>query len=86
MSHEENKISDLIDGGLAHKQEIYDRLTALQDKATAASRACIRYMDKDNPQTKKYLESLREHTEATKEINRLKKIFNEAETTSQNNG
>lgn len=59
------------------EQEILLQITALQDRATVASRDCIRYMDKDNPQTKKYLASLKEHTELTKEINRLKKTLNE---------
>lgn len=59
------------------EQEILLQITELQEIASAASRACIRYMDKDNPQTSKYLEALREHTKATSEINKLKNLLKE---------
>lgn len=56
---------------------IEQQIAELRERQTAASLACIKYMDKDAPQTKKYLASLKEHTKATKEINRLKKMLDE---------
>lgn len=56
---------------------IEQQIAELKERQTAASLECIHYMDKDNPQTKKYLAALKVHVEATKEINRLKKMLNE---------
>mgnify|MGYP001550004977 CR=1 FL=1 len=62
------------------EQEITLQITALQEIASAASRACIHYMSPETGNTAKYLEALREHTKATSEINKLKKMLNEAES------
>jgi len=59
------------------EQEILLQITELQERATAASLECIHFMDKDNPQTKKYIAALKVHVETTKEINRLKQMLNE---------
>lgn len=59
------------------EQEILLQITELQERATAASLDCIHFMDKDNPQTKKYLAALKIHVETTKEINRLQTLLKE---------
>jgi len=59
---------------------IEQQIAELQEQQTAASLECIHYMDKDNPQTKKYLSALKIHVETTKEINRLKNMLNEKTT------
>lgn len=62
------------------RSQICAQIVYLQDVASAASRACIHYMSPETGNTSKYLEALREHTKATSEINKLKKMLNEAES------
>ena len=57
------------------QQEIQQKITALQDQATAASLECIHYMSVDHQDNKKYLEALKRHTAATREINELKELL-----------
>ena len=62
------------------ESEILLRINELQDQATAASRECIHYMGVETADMKKYLAALKIHVEATKEINRLKKMLDEAQS------
>jgi len=62
------------------RSQICAKILWLQDKATAASRACAFYMSVDHHDNKKYLAALREHGEYTREINQLKKMLDEAQS------
>ncbi|SDZ81962.1 hypothetical protein SAMN05192529_102125 [Arachidicoccus rhizosphaerae] len=76
MTEQEQAIGELAQQHY-EQEHIKAQILELQDKATAASRECIHYMSVDHQDNKKYLAALREHTEATKEINKLKSLLKE---------
>lgn len=59
---------------------IEQQIAELQERQTAASLECIHFMSVENTDMKKYLAALKVHVEATKVINRLKKMLDEAQS------